>query len=176
MTRVAIIGTAGRKGADRKLSAELFGRMCDRSTEFVDPNDDLVSGGAAWADHVAVVLFLAGRARSLMLHLPAPFDVTAARFEELSEPGRIANYYHDLFDFRTGWKARRAIVAAIAAGATITVSDGFRARNFLVGEVERLIAFTFSPDPRWPEGSGTRHTWNHSSARLKLHVPIDSLR
>lgn len=161
-----------------RLSSDIFAKMCDRVAEFVSEDDDLQSGGAAWADHVAVMLHLAGIGRKLTLHLPARFDVTSARFEEKPgdlDPGSIANYYHDLFAARTGFRPLAAIGLAIRGGAKVTVSPGFKARNLLVGDCDRLIAFTFGPDRRWPQDGGTRHCWSNSSARTKLHFPIGDL-
>ena len=180
MTRAAIIGTAGRHNQHLRLSADVFERMCRKAAEFLAPDDDLQSGGAAWADHVAVVLFLAERARSLTLYLPAEFDLASARFVETSQDrfdcGRIANYYHDLFAVRTGWRPMVMIAEAVQVGAKIVVIPGFKERNIPVGECDRLLAFSFGRDPRWPEDGGSRHCWNNSTASQRLHFPIDLLR
>lgn len=177
--RVAIIGTAGRHNQHLRLSADIFERMCRRAAELVTPGDDLQSGGAAWADHVAVVLFLAGRARGLTLHLPCEFDLRSARFVEVSRDrfdcGRIANHYHDLFAARTGWRPMVMIAEAARMGAKIVVVPGFKDRNIPVGDCDRLIAFTFGRGS-FPEDGGTRHCWNNSTASQRLHLPIDSLR
>ena len=178
MTRVAVIGTAGRHDQHLQLSANIFERMCRKAAEFVGPEDDLQSGGAAWADHVAVVLFLAERARSLTLYLPAEFDLVSARFVEVSRDrldcGRIANRYHDLFAWRTGWRPMTMIAEAAQRGAKLVVIPGFKERNFPVGDCDRLIAFTFGSGV-WPEDGGTRHCWNNSTARQRLHFPINLL-
>lgn len=179
MTRAAIIGTAGRHSQHLRLSADIFERMCRKAAELVTPGDDLQSGGAAWADHVAVVLFLAGRACSLTLYLPCEFDLRSARFVEASQdrldPGRIINYYHDLFTMRAGWRSMVMIAEAVRAGAKLVVVPGFRNRNIPVGDCDWLLAFTFER-ARFPGGNGTRHCWNNSTARQRLHIPIDSLR
>lgn len=178
MTRAAIIGTAGRHNQHLRLSADIFERMCRKAAEFVAPDDDLQSGGAAWADHVAVVLFLAERARSLTLYLPCEFDLASVRFVEASrdrlDGGRIANHYHDLFATRTGWRPMVMIAEAARRGAELVVVPGFRNRNIPVGDCDRLIAFTFGAGV-WPDGNGTRHCWNNSTASQRLHFPIDSL-
>src|SRR5690606_1280513 len=74
-TTIAIIGTAGRGDDAAKLGPALFAAMvrdaAERVAAFPDPR--LVSGGAAWADHVAVKLFLEGKVAGLTLHLPAEF-------------------------------------------------------------------------------------------------------
>jgi hypothetical protein len=80
--RVSIIGTAGRKEDAAKMSALLFENMVRVAREqiaLLEATDgiDLVSGGAAWADFVAVQLWLDGNCpdvRSLTLHLPCGWD------------------------------------------------------------------------------------------------------
>jgi len=83
---VAIIGTAGRKEDASKMSAAVFERMVVHAETFLHntcglPNERvvLVSGGSAWADHVAVKLFLRQAMdpdgqpyAGLHLHLPCP--------------------------------------------------------------------------------------------------------
>lgn len=173
--RVAIIGTAGRHNQHLRLSADTFERMCRKAAELVTPDCDLQSGGAAWADHVAVVLFLAGRARSLTLYLPCEFDLRSARFVENARDGCTSNYYHDLFARRTGWRSMAMISEAARLGAEIVVVPGFKSRNIPVGDCDRLVAFTFGKGSL-PEDGGTRHCWDRSTAPDKIHTPIDSLR
>lgn len=66
MSRVAIIGTAGRNGLAGRLSMEKFSKMVldadQLIRERVGPRKtiNLVSGGAAWSDHVAVRLYVYG--------------------------------------------------------------------------------------------------------------------
>lgn len=73
---VAIIGTCGRTQGDR-LEPEIFDFMCRKArttitdTLGLDPSIvELVSGGAAWADHVAVQLSNEEIVPNLTLHLP----------------------------------------------------------------------------------------------------------
>jgi hypothetical protein len=63
--RVSIIGTEGGRGAAEKMSQSMFQSMCQRASSIIElqfglhrSNVILVSGGAAWSDHVAVQLYM----------------------------------------------------------------------------------------------------------------------
>ena len=63
MITVSIIGTAGRS-LKYKLTKELFFKMCHSAFNIItdefklNPNNVcLVSGGAAWSDHIAIKLY-----------------------------------------------------------------------------------------------------------------------
>jgi hypothetical protein len=61
VTRIAVIGTAGRKTAADRLDWPTFLLMREavlRELQNIPRPWELVSGAAAWADHVAVDLFL----------------------------------------------------------------------------------------------------------------------
>ena len=102
MVRVAIIGTAGRD-KQAPLSRELFGKMCRVAQKII--NDVwklepatvcLVSGGAAWVDHVAVSLYLQNHYPELELNLPCEF--TDGRYSDTGaydwrvNPGKTSNH------------------------------------------------------------------------------------
>lgn len=191
---VGIIGTAGRKEDGARLSKALWDTMVSHSMlaieQLVPESQEvhLVSGGAAVADHLAVRLYLDKVADSLTLHLPAPFS--HSRFQGSGsklDAGRIANYYHDNFRFKTHVDSLRDIQRAIDAGAKTTVSQGFHARNILVGKVDLLLAYTFGTHsslvkqqhPGWKQyqlaglkDGGTAHTWDNSPAPIKLHTNL----
>jgi len=59
-------------------------------------NIELISGGAAWSDHVAVSLFLAQQIARfpLVLHLPTRFDSEGERFVA-DTVGGVANFHHE---------------------------------------------------------------------------------
>jgi len=59
MRNLAVIGTAGR---DRSplLSVALWEAMKVDLRARIEPADALISGGAAWADHLAVHAYLSG--------------------------------------------------------------------------------------------------------------------
>jgi len=76
---IGIIGTAGRKEDGAKMSKELYGKMYRKADAYIsnlglEPRDiTLVSGGAAYSDHIAVSLYLDNKADNLTLHLPCEF-------------------------------------------------------------------------------------------------------
>lgn len=142
----------------------------------VSLEDDLQSGGAAYADHLAVLLFLDGRVRSLTLYLPEHFDFERCRFLERGSRscGLISNYYHDRFSAVMGVRTMDHLREVRDAGARIVVVPGFLQRNIPVGQCERLIALTFGKGAQ-PEDGGTKHCWSHSSAVEKVHISLASL-
>ena len=184
MPKVAIIGTAGRKEDARRMTEDLYYRMVldarHKIFERYDPVEvTLVSGGAAWADHIAVSLWLSDMGfKALHLHLPASFSNSSYVESGFKSAGSISNYYHYAF----GHKMRqdrgvtlRGIQRAIDSGAVISVSRGFFDRNCLVGDVDVVLAYTWGNSFDHPKDGGTLHTWKNSSAPVKLHIPLSSL-
>lgn len=185
MIAVAIIGTAGRDKA-RTYDLDLWCKMWDDACKRFDQNKSyhLVSGGAAWADHLAVELFLSGRAEKLTLHLPAPFNEQRTHhfLGPENSAASAANYYHDKFTKATGINSRYQIAEALKmAGCTFTEQPaaagygGMFARNVLVArDAQACLAYT------WGEGSepadgGTKFTWDRVNGR-KVHVSLLSLQ
>lgn len=72
---LAIIGTAGRGDDAKKLTIDHWNEMVKVAEEIAkfEKATDLVSGGAAWADHVAVQLYF-NKDIPLKLFLPANED------------------------------------------------------------------------------------------------------
>jgi DNA helicase-2/ATP-dependent DNA helicase PcrA len=180
--RVAIIGTAGRdKARATDMNADLWLKMLADAREHVTPSDVLVSGGAAWADHLAVELFLEGRVAGLKLHLPAPLNASG-RFEGgYGTSGGAANYYHDRFRQATGIDSLARLVQATAQGASFTeepLANGYAAmaaRNRKVAqECNSLLAYTWGPADV-PEDGGTRQTWDLAQHAARLHVRLEDL-
>lgn len=186
MIRVGCIGSAGRKDDSPKMDAELYHRMYGTlcydlymiGTRHSSEEITIVSGGAAYADHLAVRAYLEGMVNHLELHLPAEFN---KRFiGESKSAGSVANYYHDEFESRTGIDSLAELERALSDKKVFqTVSNGFKERNLLVGNVNYLIAFTFGTD-NWNGASisaseaglkdgGTAHTWDNSPAPHKVH-------
>lgn len=188
-TRVAIIGTSGRKEDGKKLSRSLFDVMCEATLAAIEsfglsPNDVVgVSGGAAWADHVAVRLFLNGKLGGLLLHLPA--SIVNAKFQEngFKSPGSISNYYHRLFSqklYRSNWDTVREISVALSMVGAYSMVDtrGFKARNSSVAsDADHMIAMTFSGSWDTPKDGGTKDTWQkcRTSPDRKIHIPLGEL-
>tara|TARA_R110002126_G_scaffold106240_1_gene241098 strand:+ start:244 stop:717 length:474 start_codon:yes stop_codon:yes gene_type:complete len=138
----------------------------------------LVSGGAAWADHLAVSLFLGDSSFELELYLPAPFKnaLYVQLVDHYMDPGRISNYYHGKFGKKMSdsHATLRGIQRAIDAGAMVKVSKGFKARNLIVSGSDILLAYTWG-EGDVPKDGGTKHTWDHSTASVKVHIPLSSL-
>lgn len=178
--RVAIIGTAGRDNA-HQLSAELWDAMLDHARGQVRVDDHLISGGAAWADHLAVELFLEGRVAGLTLHLPAPLTDRGGFVGEFGSSGGVANYYHERFRQCTGVDGLSRIRQALGCGAQHTTQqaapgyEAMKARNKLVAsQCNTVLAYTWSQDGS-PADGGTAQTWQMASSARREHVGLNEL-
>jgi hypothetical protein len=197
---IAIIGTAGRgkyqdPAADRtKLEARgiaCFERMVDEASKVIDcitgsGKYRLISGGAAYADHIAVVLFLqrrGGRCEGLTLHLPCPWETTRFRdtggFDFRTNPGGTSNALHRNFARAMKRDSLAEIRAAILKGARMVVGNGFFDRNSVVAsEADYAIALTFGDGARVKDG-GTMNTMRtfqkKAGAREKsFHIDLET--
>ena len=181
MTRIAIIGTAGRDKS-KPMTKALWLWMVDHAKGAIPVGHHLVSGGAAWADHLAVQLFLDGHASKLTLHLPAPISTIGQGFISVGQDsGGAANYYHRRFSQVIGQDTFLQLLKAIQYGADVTVQlagngyQGMFARNKLVArDAEALLAYTFGEGDA-PADGGTKDTWDKCRAATKLHVPLPYL-
>jgi hypothetical protein len=203
--KIGVIGTAGRNDDKDKLNAETWRHMLEDLVGIINllpelnkaqETIDLVSGGAAWADHMAVHLFLyqslfglKNQISSLTLHLPAKFEGSYLNNQNNSA-ARVANYYHKCFSNCIGVDSLNELqLATKYPNCTTTVSNGFHARNLLVGQVDVLVAYTFgtrdsvNKSDLKPSGSGvaglkpggTAHCWDNSKAGIKIHRSLGSL-
>ncbi len=158
--KLAIIGTAGRKEDQGLLTADHYTRMIKACITFIqhyEINTDnliLVSGGAAWADHLVVSLALMGvvHPENLKLYLPANLEYYG--YEGVPDNpfsqrvADTANYYHKLFSKKTGHNSIEQLLDVRKKGAyTEVIAGGFKARNSRVANdvsvVGTLLAFTF---------------------------------
>ncbi len=185
---LAVVGTAGRT-YEPQLTRQLYGEMyLGLTAALTSPAfrtvTTLVSGGAPWADHLAVHAMLRGLVSNLTLHLPARFDQAAMKYAEDGD-GPTANKHHEMFSSITGIASLSEIGQALALGATGRSYQGFLARNREVARADALLAFTFGGhnavarpgDPQYSDwraaglkGGGTAQTWSQSKARMKVHV------
>lgn len=183
--RLAIIGTAGRDKT-APMTAGLWQAMLADVRVRVRPGDTLVSGGAAWADHLAVAMFLEGRVAALELFLPAPLDLQARTFVG-SPTGRgsaeAANFYHARFKELAGVEGLAQLAQACARGAALHSQPprpgyaGMFARNALVASSStEVLAYTWGPH-REPADGGTADTWRKFAARglPREHVSLHTL-
>ena len=184
----AIIGTAGRREDDTRLNLGMWRevykevRMRIRTMSI----EELASGGAAWADHLAVQLYLADEVKSLYLFLPAAFE--GGRFVDtggygVQNPGGTTNHYHKRFSAKLNINSLGDIEAAIQKGATVTVDPGgfFGRNSLLANATDSVIALTFGThDYTGPwvsaveaglKDGGTAHTWT----RCKHHKYIEHI-
>lgn len=151
-TRIAIIGTAGQKTT---LSKTLYEKMAMKALDIIhsiQPDSNkvhLISGGAAWSDHVAVNLYLNNKFAGLTLHLPCKVD-------ELLEKSSPSHYAKTTIDLHTKFSKaiKQDTIAQIKdavqnKGAVVTSSNGFYPRNLLVGRhVDVVIAFSWGRGDR----------------------------
>ena len=199
MSKLAIIGTAGR-GPDAKILASdpehYLKRMMDaaRKVSELTNSTELVSGGASWADHIAVLLFLEDLTHyTLELELPAPlvergddlqyYDKGTGDFK--ANPGAVSNHYHRLFKkaftkTRTMWspfKDFRSLEGVSRVKTTVT--PGFLPRNLKVAEkADHVLAMTFGQGKRLKDG-GTAHTMSAFLARgvgTAYHLDLNTLK
>lgn len=175
---IGIIGTAGRNEDGKKLSKRLYVNAVDATKKIITSLSkdtvSVVSGGAAFSDHIAVTLYLSGFASNLVLYLPAEFTNKYVEKHSQFDPGSISNYYHKKFSKVVGKDSLLGLRRAIDAGAEVHVCKGFHARNLRIAScVDALIAFTFSRSNE-PKDGGTLHTWKHCKAKTKIHIPLDT--
>lgn len=200
--KIAIVGTAGRGSDAAKMSPAIFNKMAQYAKQCISklsPEHSkviLVSGGSAWADHVAVKLFLESlleedgstnvpRIGGLELHLPCAFDDGSSgnpEYDRKSFVGNRLNTLHHSFDRKMMTSEKRFnslndIRTAILLGAVIKVRNGFHARNTTIARsaVDGLIAFTWRNDLSTPKQGGTYDTWKKSTSSCKIHVPLSWL-
>ena len=144
----------------------------------------LVSGGAAWADHIAVNRFLNDCVQNLTLHLPAIFDALKGQYEDdgtvnyKTNPGGTANYYHRKFSDKCEIDSLWEVGEAWAQKAKIQITPGFLERNSKVAEeADILLAMTFGSGPKVKDG-GTADTVRKflSSGKKKVyHFDLNNL-
>jgi hypothetical protein len=184
---VAIIGSAGRKDDSKKMNKENYQKMIAEAERIITEdwniqwdNLEIISGGAAFSDHVAVDIFLKYSEKGLNLTLEMPCEWGKTRYIDnkpkdwKKNPGNISNYYHSVFGKATGKKPLDEIQQAIEKGAKITISKGFFDRNCSIAHSEYVIAFTFSESE--PSSGGTGFTWSKfKDSTIKKHVCISSL-
>lgn len=162
--KLAIIGTAGRREDRPKLTLHHWKRMCDAAKAVIDVENvtSLVSGGAAWADHVAVEISVEYRMQGT-IWLPAdPVDLS------------ITKHHHRNFSRVRGLDTWEEVENS---GLDTYRYGSFKHRNAKVAaEADLFLAMTFGEGPHIKTG-GTAHT-----ARLMIsrglpgyHLDLNSL-
>lgn len=139
----------------------------------------LVSGGAAFSEHVAVRLFLEKYARSLTIHLPCGWNTQYDRFTDNGNfsseinPGKLLNRYHRENNMLSSLTLDE-IKDAVSLGAIVKHHTGFHARNSAIAEnADYLICFFWS-EVDDSIGNGVFDTWNKCIG-VKTKVDLKSL-
>jgi len=168
--RLAIIGTAGRGRDQTILEYDHYRKMVDAVHALVDrklrlkfENLELVSGGAAWSDHLVVTLVVNKVVKPSQVHLYLPAVLTADGFtgdgEWAARIAGVANHYHSKFSEQLKDNSIAQLNQVIADGAHCEViTSGFKTRNSKVAKFAgesngHLLAFTFGSEmsyqPEW---------------------------
>lgn len=177
--KLAVIGTAGRKQDAERLNKDIYNKMYKNLSDHIESLDyegkiTLISGGAAWADHLAVDYFINNLKKSrLELYLPSKFE--DCKFVG-SKHGEIANYYHKKFSDKTSKRTLLEIETAQVAGAKFYFYSNFFERNSHVAQnCDAMIAYTFSSSDESPADGGTSDTWKKCKSENKTHVNLNKL-
>lgn len=179
--KIAIIGTAGRD-KNIPMTRALWDWMTQDVRERVREDGHVVSGGAAWADHLAVWLFLKGFVKELTLHLPAPLN--GKFLGPYQSAASAANYYHERFSNVVGCDTLAQIEGAAPMdhcyGTFEPAAPGYGAmfnRNkkvaAAIGPDDLMLAYTFG-EGDVPADGGTRDTWNQCRGK-RIHIPLPRL-
>lgn len=151
----AIVGTAGRHEDAKKLSKKHFEAMyvvalglLEQFAENNYPVTHLVSGGSAWADHVAVRLFLDKKAPNLRLYLPCEWEHGGFKSTGVPQnPADVLNVYHRKFKMVSNIHSLSDIQIAKNEGAELLpCRGGFYGRNAMVAKSDFLLAMTFGKE------------------------------
>lgn len=194
---VSIIGTAGRRGDAHKVDGKCFTAMVEAARLIIQDvfklkpgNVELVSGGAAVADHVAVAMFIEGKRWEgkdkeqtfgrAHLHLPAKWDNGQFAGTGSRNDGSMSNFLHKQFSRDIDENSLKDIETARLLGAKLTAHNGFFARNAIVAESDYIIAFTWGNSSAHPKPGGTKDTWdkakkNGTLAKNMVHIRLDKL-
>lgn len=180
---VGIIGTAGRGSDAKKLNKDIYDKMYKVACDLVGRDSVyLVSGGAAWCDHLAVRMFLDRKLNHrLTLQLPCKFG--NRQFEEYEvyngmNIGKVSNYYHKKFSTTVGINSLEEIDTAIHSGCDVEFGKGFFDRNLQIAKADQLIAFTYGSGAKLKDG-GTSHTADNyiaNGGKELYHVDLHDFR
>lgn len=183
--RIAVIGSAGRGADAAKMTPERFQWMCADFARLVQDElhlsfaeIEVLSGGAAFADHIAVEMARRHKC-DLALFLPAAWDMDATQYVDTgvrdwrTNPGGTSNYYHRVFAQRCQVKSLAELQLVIGRPNTRLVrGNGFFERNNgIAAQADVLVAYTFGEDA--PSSSGTLRTWRAAeSTAQRIHRQI----
>jgi hypothetical protein len=184
--RVAVVGTAGRNPVE-PLTFDSFGRMMTLAEAAIQnfgfelKDCILVSGGAPWADHVAVSLFLEGKVAGLHLCLPGELferndlttSIRAVDGSTRTDASTLC-MYHRKFTEITGIDGFAQIRQALERGAVVDSYDGFFARNAAIAEsCDYMVALhTCLYHPTKQKRGGTRNVFMQAKDKPQIYIPF----
>lgn len=192
---LGIIGTAGRKQAQNLMTPFYYNNMITVAKDIMKKHNitTLVSGGAAFSDHVAVSLYLKGVANNLYLMLPEAYDIESRSFTK-GHYGNITNSLHHIFSEKCNVNSLADIATAIKNGAIIAGNDtpGFLKRNtWIAQKATHVLAFTsgmalnekvseIGITSQYPDSiikdNGTRDTWRKAINKYRIVSSIPLLK
>jgi hypothetical protein len=167
------------------MSDELFLKMIEKTKHIIEkefklnPNEIcLISGGAAWSDHIVVLLYLEKYVKNAVIFSPCEWDLKKKRFNDVKkhthDVGKIANLYHKQFSEKIKKNSLEQIHRAIEKGMIFdTTTYGFKNRNTSVSKSDYVIAFSW--DENKPIRGGTADTWNKSKTKMKFYTNLENL-
>jgi hypothetical protein len=200
---LAVVGTAGRGNDAIFLNRDVYIRMVSATVKFIESLGDLnrirlVSGGAAWTDHIVITMVLQRIVRPENVTVFAPSKFVEGEYYGTGyaeRTSRTANHYHREFSKAVGGNTLTEIETAIHMGIHFIPGSGdFKARNTQVARFVspggHLLAFTmgsntsrqkpmtihtFGMDDDAIVGGlkdgGTADTWNKSKC-VKHHARL----
>ena len=175
MIKIAVIGTSGR---NVKLTSKQYNRMYEQLTNYLSEYNskiELISGGAAWADHLAVRAYLDNIVKKLSLYLPCKWDFDKEQYSEQTNSGKMSNIYHRQFSNEVKINSFDQIQQAMLNDAYIDdTNNGYFERNDKIANIcHEMIAFTISTT-NFPSKGGTQYTWNKAIGKKKVHISIEN--
>ncbi len=188
---LAIIGTAGRKDDAPLLTRELWHKTKVIVDKFIKDYGitSAISGGAAWADHLAVEAFNSPRTHiaKLYLELPCLFNLETPAYFDNGErgfqdnPGNTCNYYHKKFSQAMNRNSLEDLrIAILNKNCETNVGGGFFHRNAAVAaKADMLLAITFGDKELLKDG-GTAHTTGlfikNKGNDMAFHIDLNSVQ
>jgi hypothetical protein len=179
--RVAIVGSIGREDEAKQMSKELYQKMQNivkkilQERGYQTKDITFVGGGNAFAEHLAVSLFLESSESRLELYLPCTLDQL---FGSSSATGIFLVKRHRTFSEKVFFKPNTSLEhlkEAIKRGAQIKeIKEGISERNLYVAQsVDLLIAFTFSSrHDQLKINGGASDVWQKCTLGEKIHISL----
>ena len=168
---ISIIGSACRNGTHNKIRSNLYYNLCNKAIQKINEINNknnkkiiVVSGGAAFCDHIAITLYLYNYINELILYLPSSWNNN--KYSD-TKCGNISNYYHNLFSEKVGFNSLEQIQQSINKGAHIYNYNNFYLRNKQIALSSYIIAFGWDKNPT----GGTLQTLNLSTNN-KIYITI----